>query len=301
MAEATTQVVVTIGKDKYNVTYVPSMTFGDIRAQVALASGLDKDTFRFLCKGRSVKDTDEVFTGEEVPPAVLKVLALRTKTFHNDQADNRKRASSASSSGMSLSDALESTSGKERNVQVISTKAREPRGDSIGDGDDYVVVRFGRERYNVLTASVKTVLELKSRLSEMEGVNMIPANMNLLFSGRKCSDAELLTTLKVKRGSMFMLLGKAGHHDTVDSKKELGTIRTSLVRLEARSKKLKRDINSRLVDNIAIVARLGELESEAIILKDQLRANRCEETLQESAKTATERVDELLDEIRGRL
>ncbi len=276
------------------------MTFQELRRQVAESSGLDGNTFRFLFKGRKVQDNDVLVPPDSAVPALLKVMALRTKSYHESQS--KASGSRGSSAGIGLADALETAAAKERTVQITTSKPSAPKGDDIADGANFVVVRLGAARYHVLTTEAMTVGDLKGRLAGMEGVNIAKTEMNLIFKGSKCaSDESQLTALGVKRGSMLMLLARAGHHDAMDARVELGKIRSALVRLEARAKKLQREIARRLVDDAAIRARLGDLDRETAVLKDQLRHNRTDEEAQKEANKCLARTEEILDELRDNL
>ena len=296
------KIIVTLGSEKYSIPYESGMTFEQLRKEVSEKSNLDSTTFRFLYKGRKVQDNDLLLPTDSEPPSLLKVMALRTKSYHESQS--KGTASRGSSVGIGLYDALESAAAtsNERKVQITATKPTAPKGDNIADGANFVVIRLGTARYHVLTTETMTVGQLKERLATMEGVNISNTEMNLIFKGSKCtSNDTTLTQLGVKRGSMLMLLASASHHDAVDARVELGKIRTSLIRLEARVKKLQREISRRLIDDAAIRARLSELDSEFVILKDQLHHNQTDRDAQQEANKCLARTELILDELRDNL
>lgn len=294
------KIIVTLGSAKHTIPYCDGMTFLQLRTRVAESSGLDGNTFRFLYKGRKVQDSDLLIPANSTSPALLKVMALRTKSYHESQS--KGSSSRGSSTGIGLADALEDATAKERTIQITTSKPSTPKGDEIPNDANFVVVRMGAARYHVLTEHIVTIGELKERLEGMDGIDIEKKEMNLIFKGSKCSSDELrLDVLGVKRGSMLMLLARAGHHDAIDARAELGKIRTSLIRLETRAKKLQREIARRLVDDAAIRARLGELDDETMVLKDQLGHNQTDEQAKKEANKCLDRTEQILDELRDNL
>lgn len=301
MADSQPKIVVSIGKDKYTVIHGAGMSFGKLRESVSEQSGLDGATFRFLCKGRSVKDNEKIST--DIRPALLKVMALRTKAYHKQQASSSS-SKETTSSQIGLTGALDEAREKQKDgvqVSIATVKPNTPKGDSIATGESFVVVRAGRDRYNVRIESTSSVVDLKRRLTDMEGIDMSAEDINLIFSGRQCRDTDILNELGVKRGSMLMMLARARHHDKVEARADLVKIQAAVATLEQRADQIARQVERRLVDSVEIRARLGEVEAEATVLRDQLRSNRCEDNVRKEIDECLRRAEDSIATIRSRM
>lgn len=291
------QILVSLGKEKYTVPHDAGMTFGQLRERVAEQSGQDAASFRFICKGRSVKDNEAVATGD--PPAILKVMALRSQKYHKQQGNAVKKPASSSAG---LTSALEDASKQEqRKVNIATVRPAAPRGDTVAPDAHFVVVRVGRDRYNVCVEATRSVRDVKERLSNMDGIVVRAADINLIFSGRQCRDDDTLGGLGVKRGSMMLMLAKARHHDANDAKVDLGKIKDAASRLEKQAGVLVRQFERRLTDMEGIRARLGEAEGEAAVLRDQLRNNRCEDDGRKDVEDCLRMAEEKMEALRERM
>ncbi len=299
MAENDAKILISMGREKYTVRHREGMTFGEVRAEVVSLSGLDGASFRFLCKGRASKDEEKVSVG--LPAPVVKVMALKTKKFH----ENNATAAKGGSSSVHLSSALEAAKEKEEKkaamAKLHAVKPAQPKGDTISENEPFVMVRVTRERYHVRIDLSSSISDLKQRLETMEGISASAKDMNLIFGGKQRKDEEVLQDIGVKRGSMFILLFLARHHDSVEARADLQKIKDALLNLESRAVQVGLQFDRRLMDSVEVRARLGEIEGEAAVLKNQLLSNKCKDDSRKVVQTCLEKAERAISSVRDKL
>lgn len=293
------KILISLGKEKINVTHTEEMTFGDVRIAVAALSGQDGTSFRFLCKGRAVKDEEKVATGPR--PALVKIMALKTKKGHQADAGAAKKGSSSAHLATEVQAANEKEDKKSATAKIQAVKPTQPKGDVVSEDEFFVMVRAGRERYHVRIELSCSIQDLKDRLENMDGVGSSAKNMKLIFSGKQRKNEEVLQEIGVKRGSMFMLLFLARHHDAVDAKADLQKIKDALIKLESQAKQVDRQFDRRLMDIVEVRARLGEIEGEAGVLKNQLESNKCEDDIRQVVLKCMENMEAAVSSVRDKL
>lgn len=297
MAEQKIDVIVTLGRLRHTIPCTEGMTFGSLRTEVASRAGVDRNCFRFLCKGRSVNDTDQVSSG--AVRSDLRVMALMTKKYHEGSSARGTQGAAAQGSHdiSSTLDELRAKSGP----RVSAVKPAEARGDAINNDEPFVMVRTGRERYHVRIDLSSSVGDLKIRLGSMEGIAGDAKHMKLLFNGQQRNDNDVLTDIGVKRGSMFVLMFTAAHHDAIDAQNNLERIRQEVVDIEARTARFEQQLEKRIMDNSEFRIKFRELESNLTALSDQLQSNNSDQDSKEPVVQLLKKAEDRADVIRAKL
>lgn len=269
-------VMVIMGRQKWEFIGHEQMKFMELRHMVEAKAGTVEGGIRLLHKGKSLSD-NETFASVNVTSGT-KMMGLRTAKQREEEKNREKNAKLISN--RTAMDELKDKVGKpetEGASASSSTGGRTLRGDAAIEGSDYVVLIKGKDKYRVNIDLSESVVAVKNKATSMEGIKSEARDMRLLFKGKFLQNDINLDEAGVKRGASLMLLFSARHHDAKEGFTEISSIEKKLEALEKETRAVASKANHRLLYGADLTVEKARLSEAVGTLKDNLFSVRKED------------------------
>lgn len=277
-ASSKIQLVVSLGRDRYEVDASGAMTWAEVIDSVAKQAGMDISALRLLYKGRAVGG--EKTLADAAVKTGSKLMAMKTKAHHTgEQARERRQKAAADATAAELLRDRTQQAGSKAIApgSAASSGKTKPLGDTIDEecGDFYVRASHGGKLYKLRIASDACVSDLKTRVAELIGIS--EKEQRLVYGGKRelPDTASIGGDLGAKRGAMFLVLARRGHHDAVEAKQDIGMLTNEVGTVGEKLASLERKVRGRLLSEyVEVTLAIGEVDAEIERLSGNVAAVR---------------------------
>lgn len=225
--------LVTVVFDKQSTSIAVSaqdpQVLDHLKAQISEKFQLEPKFQRLVLRGRDVNRSTVLTDG-------CKLLLLRNRAFHEQPATQKLVQTSAPSSS------IPSLLLAKNSVPKTVSKAPEIDVNELEDGVLLVQVFRGKSRFDVLFPRLRSVLDVKKKVSAVLGLSS-PQALRMVVKGKTPGDDTALETLAgTKKVIKAMALLQAQQHAMQEKEEELRELLNELVGAQAALQRVQRQM-----------------------------------------------------------
>ena len=260
-----------MGRQILEITCTSDTTFADFQVLAEKQSGIVDGGLRFLHKGSS---SPQKTLAEVNIKDGTKIMALRSAKQVAADKDKEKLAKLRKAEKDILQ--LKDSSGAKGVASSSSASASGTSyvGDEKIEGASHVILIKGKLRVRVNIDMSSSVWALKEKAASFQEIGSAPRNIRLMFKGGFLKDDSSLADCTVKSGASLMVLFTARHHDEVEDAAEMSSIEGKVQELEQKAKRIRSQLEHRLLDDVDLKVAKGELEEAVNRLRDNVESVR---------------------------
>ncbi|KAK1946878.1 hypothetical protein P3T76_002430 [Phytophthora citrophthora] len=231
MSDSELLVTVAFGKLSASLS-VPAQTpdaLEVLQTQIYEKFQLEPKFQRLVLRGRDLKNSTALTNG-------CKLLLLRNRAFY-EQKEASKQTSDTEVSSVDASSPPDKKSSSKTVPKALEIDVNELEDDAL-----LVQVFRGKARYDLIFLGSRTVLELKTKVAAMLGLNS-PEALRLVVKGKTPKDETQLETLAGKNKTLkAMALLQAQQHVVQEKEEELRELLNDLTSAQAALQRVKRQM-----------------------------------------------------------